>query len=289
MEEEKSLNFLKCQKKGEPLKQSQQKQSIKMKEEILQFSNNSKPENGLQLKNSELQNKETNDEDTGASVEVAEIEVVSSNSDGVEEEHNPLSKAIKKLKGKCRNLKKISRNYRRGTNKKYPGVTFLKPRLKVDEISLKNSKAIELNTLNKKKENPSKKRSSRGTGTKREGERIFRVDLQKAFNLDKVEIISPEKLPVKYCSDSLKKPSTFSTFPLNFTNLTQPGKSLKERIIECSDAFHDEDILLAKNEISKKRLRFVKAEKKIQKRRRKFRRTLKRINRAKYMKILFLH
>lgn len=197
------------------------------------------------------------EEDTGISVEEMELELTSLNSE--QSKLNPLSKAIKKLKGRCKGLKKKRKRCRKGSyRKKFPGVTFLMPRVKVDEVSLKKK---------------SKKRKiflDQDAKTKREKERSFRVGLQRAFDLNKVEIISPEKLPVKIDFDLLQKRSNFSTFPVNFMNIAKKhGKNLKDRIVECSDAFFDEEVLLAKNTVNRKRLEFIKMEKGIQKKKKK--------------------
>jgi len=127
-----------------------------------------------------------------------------------------------KLKFSTKKSKKISKS-----DQKYPGITFLKSKKIPISEKLENSKEIlNSNKLNIEEEKRLKRKVRRQT--RREKERLFRHNLETAFDLRKIEIQNFGSLPKKIDKMSFQSKGKLSDFPLNFEEWVS-GKKREKR------------------------------------------------------------
>lgn len=131
-------------------------------------------------------------------------------------EQNNNLKNLKKKFLKCKKKK----NYK--SAQKYPGISFLKSKLRLKSskkgiISLKEFEKLKLESIEEYKK--MKRRAKRQT--RRDKEKLFRHNLEKAFDVENVEIVKKEELQVQIEEDLFKNKSKFSTFPLKFKSWVQ--------------------------------------------------------------------
>lgn len=132
---------------------------------------------------------------------------------------NKKSPIVNKKKSVVKELKKANR--KKGSIKlnKYPGISFLKSKINLncEKKGILNLQDFEILKNQREEEYQRMKRRVKRQ-TRRDKEKIFRHNLERAFDFQNVEIVEEETLLVKIEEDLFKEKGNFSNFPFNFRN-----------------------------------------------------------------------
>lgn len=152
----------------------------------------------------------------------------------------------------------------REVNQKYPGVTFLKSKINIDG-KIRYNKVLELSDLDCRKleQQEANKRIKRRTSrqTRRQKERIFRYNLERAFDLEEVEVVPVHQLKEKITKNSFSKRGQLSSFPLEFQDWVM--KAQEQQNIGINDESQPHKAMSVKSLPPIKKLKQFRLHKKI--------------------------